>query len=71
MQLINLLSKDGLLDSKTKKNFENINNGIQQLISESKKKRENQEVVLDSKTKQFFETMNKNIQQLLSKPKKK
>ena len=38
MQLTNQLSKDGLIDKKTKKYFENIDKGIQQLLSTSKKK---------------------------------
>lgn len=38
IDLINKLNKDGLIDSKTKKNFENIDKGIQKLILENKKK---------------------------------
>ena len=38
MQLTNQLSKDGLIDKKTKKYFENIDKGIQQLLSTAKKK---------------------------------
>ena len=71
LDLTNLLNKEGLLDNKTKKTFENIDKGIQFLVNESRKKHENQEVVLDSKTKKFFENMNKDMQQLLSKSKKK
>ena len=61
-----------MLDSKTKKYFENIDNGIQQLITDNKKySQSNQAVVLDSKTKKFFDNMSKDIQQLASKSKKK
>ena len=42
--LTNLLNKEGLLDNKTKKTFENIDKGIQFLVNESRKKHENQEV---------------------------
>jgi hypothetical protein len=38
LQLTSQLSKDGLIDIKTKKYFENIDKGIQQLILESQKK---------------------------------
>jgi len=38
LQLTNQLSQEGLIDQKTKKNFENIDKGIQQLLSQSKKK---------------------------------
>ena len=37
-QLTSQLSKEGIIDSKTKKYFENIDKGIQQLITNSKKK---------------------------------
>ena len=71
LDLTHLLNKEGLLDNKTKKSFENIDKGIQFLVNDSKKKHENQEVVLDLKTKKFFENMQKDVQQLLSKSKKK
>ena len=38
MQLTNQLSQEGLIDKQTKKYFENIDKGIQQLLSNSKKK---------------------------------
>ena len=38
LQLTNQLSKEGLIDKQTKKYFENIDKGIQQLLSNSKKK---------------------------------
>jgi hypothetical protein len=38
LQLTNQLNKEGLIDKKTKKNFENIDKGIQKLLSQSKKK---------------------------------
>jgi len=38
LQLTNQLSQEGLIDKKTKKYFENIDKGIQQLLSNSKKK---------------------------------
>jgi len=38
LQLTNQLSQEGLIDQKTKKNFENIDKGIQQLLSQFKKK---------------------------------
>ena len=38
LQLTNQLSKEGLIDKRTKKYFENIDKGIQQLLSNSKKK---------------------------------
>ena len=38
MQLTSQLSKEGLIDKKTKKYFENIDKGIQQLLSKTKKK---------------------------------
>ena len=73
LQLTTQLAQEGVLDAKTKKYFENIDKGIQQLIASNDKKnnQSNQEVVLDTKTKKFFENMNKDIQQLASKSKKK
>jgi hypothetical protein len=38
LQLIDQLNKEGLIDSQTKKYFENIDKGIQQLLSKSKNK---------------------------------
>jgi len=38
LQLSNQLSKEGIIDSKTKKYFENIDKGIQKLITANKKK---------------------------------
>ena len=38
LQLSNKLSKEGIIDSKTKKYFENIDKGIQKLITANKKK---------------------------------
>ena len=38
LQLTSQLNKEGLIDKKTKKYFENIDKGIQQLLSQSKKK---------------------------------
>ena len=38
LQLTSQLSQEGLIDKETKKNFENIDKGIQQLLSQSKKK---------------------------------
>ena len=38
LQLTSQLSQNGIIDSKTKKYFENIDKGIQILISNSKKK---------------------------------
>ncbi len=38
LQLTSQLSKEGLIDKKTKKNFENIDKGIQELLLHSKKK---------------------------------
>ena len=38
LKLTNELSKNGIIDNKTKKYFENIDKGIQKLISNSKKK---------------------------------
>ncbi len=38
LQLTNQLNKEGLIDKKSKKYFENIDKGIQQLLSKSKKK---------------------------------
>ena len=73
LQLTNQLSQEGVLDAKTKKYFENIDKGIQQLIATNDKKnnQSNQEVVLDTTTKKFFESMSKDIRQLVSKSKKK
>ena len=72
LQLTTQLAQEGVLDSKTKKYFENIDKGIQQLITNNKKySQSNQAVVLDSKTKKFFDNMSKDIQQLASKSKKK
>ena len=73
LQLTNQLAQEGVLDAKTKKYFENIDKGIQQLIAANDKKnnQSNQEVILDTKTKKFFESMSKDIQQLVSKSKKK
>ena len=73
LQLTTQLAQEGVLDAKTKKYFENIDKGIQQLIAANDKKnnQSNQEVVLDTKTKKFFESMSKDIQQLVSKSKKK
>ena len=73
LQLTTQLAQEGVLDAKTKKYFENIDKGIQQLIAANDKKNNqlNQEVVLDTKTKKFFESMSKDIQQLVSKSKKK
>ena len=73
LQLTTQLAQEGVLDAKTKKYFENIDKGIQQLIAANHKKNDqsNQEVVLDTKTKKFFDNMSKDIQQLASKSKKK
>ena len=73
LQLTTQLAQDGVLDAKTKKYFENIDKGIQQLIASNSKKnnQSNLEVVLDTKTKKFFESMSKDIGQLVSKSKKK
>ena len=38
LQLTSQLNKEGLIDKKTKKYFENIDKGIQKLLSQSKKK---------------------------------
>ena len=38
LQLTSQLNKEGLIDKKTKKYFENIDKSIQQLLSQSKKK---------------------------------
>ncbi len=38
LQLTSQLNKEGLIDKKTKKYFENIDKGIQKLLSKSKKK---------------------------------
>ena len=38
LQLSNQLRKEGIIDSKTKKYFENIDKGIQKLITANKKK---------------------------------
>ena len=73
LQLTTQLAQEGVLDAKTKKYFENIDKGIQQLIAANDKKnnQSNQEVVLDTTTKKFFESMSKDIRQLVSKSKKK
>jgi len=73
LQLTTQLAQEGVLDAKTKKYFENIDSGIQQLIADNDKKnnQSNLEVVLDTKTKKFFESMTKDIRQLVSKSKKK
>ena len=73
LQLTTQLAQEGVLDTKTKKYFENIDKGIQKLITVNDKKnnQSNQEVVLDTKTKKFFESMTKDIRQLVSKSKKK
>ena len=73
LQLTTQLAQEGVLDAKTKKYFENIDKGIQQLIAANDKKNNqlNQEVILDTKTKKFFDNMSKDIQQLASKSKKK
>ena len=73
LQLTTQLAQEGVLDAKTKKYFENIDKGIQQLIAANDKKnnQSNQEVVLDTKTKKFFDNMSKDIQKLASKSKKK
>ncbi len=73
LQLTTQLTQEGVLDAKTKKYFENIDKGIQQLIAANDKKnnQSNLEVVLDTKTKKFFESMTKDIRQLVSKSKKK
>ena len=70
-QLISQLSKEGLIDSSTKKNLINLDKGIQKLIILNEKNyQSNQEVVLDAKTKKFFENIHKNLQVLVSKSKK-
>ena len=73
LQLTTQLAQEGVLDAKTKKYFENIDKGIQQLIAanDNKNNQSNQEVVLDTKTKKFFESMSKDIRQIVSKSKKK
>ena len=71
LNLTNKLSQDGLLDTKSKKNIESINKGIDQLINSIKKKNENTEFVLDVKTRKFFEEINKDIKNLSSNFKKK
>ena len=71
LNLTNKLSQDGLLDSKTIKNIESINKGIDQLSNSMRKKNQNNEVVLDSKTRKFFEEINKDIKNLSSNLKKK
>ena len=73
LQLTTQLSQEGVLDTKTKKYFENIDKGIQQLIAANDKKnnQSNYQVVLDAATKKFFENMSKDIRQLVSKSKKK
>ena len=56
LQLTTQLAQEGVLDAKTKKYFENIDKGIQQLIAANDKKnnQSNQEVVFDTATKKFF-----------------
>jgi len=72
LQLTSQLTQEGVLDAETKKSFENIDKGIQQLISDYKKNDKSvHEVVLDAKTKKFFENISKDIQNLVSKTKKK
>ena len=72
LELTSQLKKDGVLDAKTKKNFENIDKGIQQLILHYKKTNQStQEVVLEAKTKKFFEDIKKDIQKLALNSKKK
>ena len=70
-QLISQLTKEGLIDSSTKKNLINLDKGIQKLIILNEKNNQsNQEVVLDAKTKKFFENIHKNLQVLVSQLKK-
>jgi hypothetical protein len=66
LQLTTQLSQEGVLDTKTKKYFENIDKGIQQLITANDKKnnQSNYEVVLDATTKKFFENMSKDIRKI-------
>ena len=72
IQLTTQLTEEGIIDKKTKKYFENIDKGIQQLISNLNKiDNSTQEVVLDKKTRIFFENMSKDIQKLVSKTNKK
>ncbi len=72
LELTSQLKNEGVLDAKTKKNFENIDKGIQQLILHYKKTNQsNQVVVLDSKTKKFFEDIKKDLQKLTLNSKKK
>jgi len=72
LQLTSQLTQEGVLDAKTKKSLENIDKGIQQLISDYKKNDKSvHEVVLDAKTKKFIENIGKDIQNLVSKTKKK
>jgi hypothetical protein len=72
LELTSQLKKDGVLDVKTKKNFENIDKGIQQLILHFKKTNQTtQEFVVDAKTKKFFEDIKKDIQKLALNSKKK
>ena len=71
LELTSQLKKDGVLDAKTKKNFENIDKGIQQLILYYKKTNQTtQEIVVDAKTKKFFEDIKKDIQKLALNSKK-
>ena len=72
MELTNQLKSEGVLDAKTKKNFENIDKGIQQLILHYKNTNQTtQEFVVDAKTKKFFEDIKKDIQKLALNSKKK
>ena len=71
LELTSQLKKDGVLDAKTKKNFENMDKGIQQLILHYKKTNQTtQEIVVDAKTKKFFEDIKKDIQKLVLNSKK-
>ena len=71
LELTNQLKSEGVLDAKTKKNFENIDKGIQQLILHYKNTNQTtQEFVVDAKTKKFFEDIKKDIQKLALNSKK-
>ena len=71
LELTNQLKSEGVLDAKTKKNFENIDKGIQQLILHYKNTNQTtQEFVVDAKTKKFFEDIKKDIQKLVLNSKK-
>ena len=71
LQLTTQLAQEGVLDAKTKKYFENIDKGIQQLILQNKKTNQTtQEIVVDAKTKKFFEDIKKDIQKLALNSKK-